>query len=74
MLVPEPAVAPVTPVCATVQLKVVPVTLLLNAMDVELPEQKACEPGVAVTNGFGFTVTVTDNGVPEQPFADGVIV
>lgn len=74
MLAPEPAVAPVTPVCAAVQLKVVPVTLLLKEMAVVLPEQIVCAVGVAVAAGIGFTVMVTVIGVPGQPFADGVMV
>lgn len=72
--VPEPAAAPVTPDWLTVQLKVVPVTLPLNAMDGELPEQIVCDVGVAVTVGVGLTVTVTVMGVPGQPPAVGVIV
>ena len=38
---PEPAVAPETPVCATVQSNVVPATLLVNAIDGAVPEQIA---------------------------------
>ena len=74
MLVPEPAVAPVTPDCVTVQPKVVPVTLLVSAMDVALPEQIVGAEGVAVAVGFGFTVIVTEIGVPVQPPAEGVMV
>ena len=74
MDVPEAAVAPVTPDCVTVQLKVVPLTPPVSAMDVADPEQIVCAVGVAVTVGVGFTVMVTVTGVPEQPFADGVIV
>ena len=43
-------------------------------MDVEPPEQKDWELGVAVATGFGFTVMVTETGVPVQPPADGVTV
>ena len=74
MDVPEPAVAPLAPDWLTVQLKVVPVTVPLKAIDVALPEQIVWVVGVAVTVGIGFTVTVTVIGVPEQPFAVGVIV
>jgi len=74
MLDPLEAVAPVTPVCTTVQLNVVPVMLLLNAIEVEPPEQNDCELGVAVATGFGFTVIVTDTGVPEHPPTEGVTV
>lgn len=71
---PEPAVAPLAPDWLTVQLKTVPLTVPLSAMDVALPEQMVCDVGVAVTFGVGLTVTVTVTGVPEQPFAVGVIV
>lgn len=72
--VPVLAEAPVTLVCVTVQLKVVPVTLLVKAMDVMLFEQMLCEEGVAVAEGAGFTLTVTTIGVPAQPAAVGVTV
>ena len=74
MLDPLDAEAPVTPDCTTVQLKVVPATLLLNAMEVVAPEQIVCEDGVAVTTGVGLTVMTTMIGVPGHPFADGVMV
>lgn len=72
--VPELAEAPVTFVCVTVQLKVVPVTLLVRAIELVLPEHRLCEDGVAVAEGVGFTVTVATTGVPAQPLAVGVIV
>jgi hypothetical protein len=72
--VPELAVAPLTPDCETTQLKVVPLTLLVNAILVALPEQSACEDGVAVADGAGFTVTVEVTAVPAQPPAVGVTV
>ena len=72
--VPLPLEAPLTPVCELVQENVVPVTLLVKEIDVALPEQKACEAGVAVTEGTGFTVIVATTGVPEQPFAVGIIL
>lgn len=74
MDVPLPADAPDTPVCVTVHEKVAPVTFPLSVIAVVLPEQIVCVDGVAVTTGIGFTVTVTVIGVPEQPFASGVIV
>lgn len=74
IVVPDPADAPLTPVCPTVQEKVVPVTLLVSAIEVALPEHRACVDGVAVTVGAGLTVTVTTAGVPVQPPAVGVIV
>ena len=74
MLLPLPAVAPDTFVCTTVHENVVPVTLLVSATDVALPEQIVCDDGVAVATGIGFTVIVTVIGVPAQPFTVGVIV
>ena len=71
---PLPAVAPDTPVCVTVQAKVVPATLLVSAMEEAVPEQIVCEVGVAVTTGVGLTVMVTEIGVPGQPLAVGVMV
>jgi len=74
MLLPEPSEAPATPLCATVHAKVVPVTLDVNVMPVALPLHIACDDGVAVTFGVGFTVITTSVDVPEQVFAVGVIV
>ena len=42
-------------------MNVVPVTLLVNAIDVVVPEQIVCEDGVADATGRGLTVTVTDS-------------
>lgn len=66
MLVPEPAEAPLTPACVTVHENVVPATLLLNAIELALPEQMLCELGVAVADGTGFTVTEMVCAVPGQ--------
>ena len=74
MVDPDAAVAPETPDCTTVQAKVVPVTLLLRAIEEAVPEQIVCDPGVAVATGIGFTVTTTTLGVPAQPLAVGVTV
>ena len=74
MLVPEAAVAPETPDCTTVQEKVVPVTLLVSAIDGAVPEQIVCDAGVAVATGIGFTVITTVTGVPVQLLAVGVKV
>jgi hypothetical protein len=76
MLEPDPAEVPVSnpELVETVQLKVVPATLLVKAIPVVPPEQNVCEAGVAVTTGFGFTVTTTVTGVPAQPAAVGVTV
>lgn len=71
---PEEADAPVTFVCVAVQLKVVPVTLLVRETVVVLFEQIDCEFGVAVADGIGLTVTVTVTTAPEQLLAVGVIV
>jgi hypothetical protein len=64
---PDEADAPDTFVCVTVQAKVVPPTLLVNAIDVALPEQIDCEEGVAVSDGVGLTVTVMVCTGPRQP-------
>jgi hypothetical protein len=53
---------------------VVPVTVLVNAIDVAVFEQIVCVAGVAVATGLGFTVITTVIGVPGHPFAVGVIV
>ena len=75
MAFPLPAVAPVTPFCAMVQLKVVPDILLVKGREKLEPEQIVCAFGVAgLITGRGFTVIVTVIGVPEQLFADGVIL
>ena len=74
MFAPELALAPLTLACVTVQLNVVPATLLVNATDVAPPEQIVCEVGVAVAVGVGFTVTVTTIAAPAHPPAVGVIV
>ena len=69
MLDPLPADAPLTPLCVTVHANVVPVTLLVRAIPLAVPEQIVCDAGVAVTTGVGFTVMVTVIGVPGQPLA-----
>jgi hypothetical protein len=74
MVVPEAAVDPVTSDSATVQLKVVPVTVLVNAMEGAVPEHIVWDAGVDVATGIGFTVTTTGIGVPVQALAVGVIV
>lgn len=67
MVAPELAEAPVTFVCVTVQAKVVPPVLLVNAMEVAPPEQIVWEAGVAVAVGLGLTVTVTICTDPGHP-------
>jgi hypothetical protein len=76
MLLPNPAVAPLTPVWEIVQLYVGLATplLVLNAIAVVAPLQIVCEDGVATTSGRGFTVMITVIGAPGQLAADGVIV
>ena len=71
---PLPADAPDTPDCTTVHEKVVPLTLLLKAIDDAVPEQIVWDEGVATTLGVGLTVTTTVIGVPLHPLAVGVIV
>lgn len=74
--VPLAALAPLALVCEMVQLKVVPATLLLKAIEVALPEHKVCELGVAVATGVGLTVTLTVCAAPAQepPVDVGVTV
>ena len=74
MIFPEPFVAPVAPDCVTVQAKLAPVTPDVKVILVVAPLQIACDDGVAITFGVGFTVTGTITDVPKQEFADGVIV
>jgi hypothetical protein len=69
IVVPEPAVAPETPDCTTVQVNVVPATLLVSVTDGAAPEQIVCKEGVAVITGVGFTVIATFLTLPEQAFA-----
>lgn len=74
MLVPFPAAAPVTPLCATVQAKVAPAGTEVSTMPVAVPEQIVCTAGVAVATGVGFTVIVTSIGVPGHVPSMGVTV
>lgn len=74
MLVPLPAAAPVTPLCATVHAKVDPAGTEVSAMPVCVPEQIVCVAGVAVATGVGSTVIVTVIGVPGHEPRVGVIV
>jgi len=74
MVEPEAAVAPETPDCTTVQAKVVPANVLVRTMEGAVPEQIVWVPGVAVATGVGFTVTITDSGVPAHPLAVGVML
>ncbi len=65
IVLPLDAVAPVTPITVPkTQLNVVPVTGLLNTIDVALPVHIVCDGGVAVTVGVGFTVIVNVFAVP----------
>jgi ABC-type cobalamin transport system permease subunit len=48
--------------------------LLVSAIEVALFEQMLCEPGVAVADGIGLTVTVAVMTDPAQEPAVGVIV
>ena len=75
--VPDPDEAPLIFGADTVQLKVVPLTpfglVILMAL-IAWPLHIDCDAGNALTVGTGFTVTVCVTGVPEHPFAAGVIV
>jgi hypothetical protein len=74
IVAPVDAVAPATPDCTTVQANVVPVTVLLRATEVDVPEQMVCDTGVAVATGVGLTVTTTVIGDPAHELAVGVTV
>ena len=74
MVEPEAAVAPDTSDSATVQLKVVPVTLLVSAMEGAVPEHMVWDAGVVVATGIGLTVITTIMAAPAQPLAVGVTV
>ena len=73
MLLPEPAVCPVTvPVTVPiVQLKVAPDGVLVSAMFVVPPLQIAVGD-TGFTVGVGFTVCTMLTGVPVHPLSDGV--
>lgn len=58
MLDPLPALAPLALFSETVQAKVAPTGVELNAIPVVKPLQMDCDVGVAVTVGIGFTVIV----------------
>ena len=69
MVFPVPSAAPeILPAgaMAVVQVNDVPVTLLVNAIEVVPPEQNDCEAGVAVIAGEGFTVIVKVFTEPSQ--------
>lgn len=68
----KPVIVP--DVTAAVQLKTAPAVLLVRAIPVIPPEQKACEEGSAVTTGSGFTVITAVNAGPVHPLANGVMV
>jgi hypothetical protein len=73
--VPLPLDAPVTPFSSTIQLNVVPDRSELRAISVVLPLHIFRLEGVAMTFGFGLTVTTTVMGDPMHPFEDvGVII
>ena len=58
MLLPDPSVAPVTPLCATVHAKVAPETFEVKVMLVAVLLHIVCNDG-RVTLGMGFTITTT---------------
>lgn len=73
---PLPLEAPVALDCVSVQLKVVPATLLgfVIVKVVLLPEANVCEEGLTDTVGAFATVTVNVTLLPVHPPADGVTV
>lgn len=74
---PEPlaAIPVAVTVLSLVHVKVVPVTALDNTIGViAIPEQTACDAGVAIALGIGFTSTVAVIAGPAQPLADGIMV
>ena len=74
MEVPLPPVAPVVPDCATVHAKLAPTGEELKVILVEVPEQIACEMGLAIATGKGLTVIKTSIGEPTHVPILGVIV
>ena len=74
MFDPVLPLAPLTLVCVTVHVYVVPATLLDKATEVAPPEQKVCEFGEAVAVGIGLTVTVAVIAAPKQVPTLGVMV
>lgn len=78
MVVPqeeEQLLPPLMPLpCETVQVKVLPATVLVRAMPAAVPEQIEADEGVEVATGFGWTVTSTVNVEPVQLAAVGVTV
>jgi hypothetical protein len=74
MGVPVPEDAPDTSDSTTVQLYVVPGTVLVKAIEGAAPEQIVFDDGVAVTAGIGLTVMTTVFTVPLHPLADEEIL
>jgi hypothetical protein len=76
MLVPDEADALFTVPLAvdTVQTKLAPIGVDVNAILVALPEQMDEDDGVAVAAGIGFTVTGTVMDEPAQPLLVGVTI
>jgi hypothetical protein len=66
MAEPLASVAPETPDWTTVQLKMVPETRLVKAIEGAVPEQIVWAAGVAETVGIGLLVRVKVCGVPVQ--------
>jgi hypothetical protein len=73
IVAPVDAKAPETPDWTTVQEKVVPVILLVRAIDEAAPEQIVCVAGVTVATGTGVTIIGTVMVVPLHELAVGVI-
>ena len=68
-------IVPVTPGLSLVQLKLAPLTELVEEIVLIFPpEQIVCEAGVGTASGEGLTKTVAVIGDPSQPLAVGVMV
>ena len=75
MVLPLPAVYPerLGELEETVQEKVVPATPDVRLMAVVAAEQMVWVSGEVVKAGVGLTVTITSEGVPIQPLAEGIV-
>jgi hypothetical protein len=58
--------------CTTVQANVVPETLLVKAIDGDVPEQIVFDAGLGSTFGIGLIVIITVLVEPAHPAAVGV--
>ena len=72
MIFPVPEDAPLTPFCAAVQVKTVPLTLLVRPIAGASPEQIVLLVWDGLNSGVGFTVIVKLLTGPAHPFAKGL--